>query len=150
MLGEQVARQAGQALVADVCARAKANGCNLLEQPKDKLVTYVKVHTCLVALTSVLTSCRAVGMYISPVPGPYLCAFTACATHISQHTTLSGRLGSKHLRAHLSTQHAHALPSPSSLLPPPPPQAAFSRAHDASLQVYDDPPNAITYPCGNM
>jgi hypothetical protein len=43
MLGEHVARQAGQALVSDVCARAKANGCNLLEQPADKLATYVKV-----------------------------------------------------------------------------------------------------------
>lgn len=43
MLGEEVARQAGRALVDDVCARAKANGCNLLEQPRDKLATYVKV-----------------------------------------------------------------------------------------------------------
>lgn len=43
MLGEHVARQAGQALVADVCARSKANGCNLLEQPADKLAAYVKV-----------------------------------------------------------------------------------------------------------
>lgn len=43
MLGEEVARQAGEALVADVCARAKANGCNLLEQPADKLATYLKV-----------------------------------------------------------------------------------------------------------
>jgi hypothetical protein len=43
MLGEEVARQAGEALVADVCARAKANGCNLLEQPADKLTTYLKV-----------------------------------------------------------------------------------------------------------
>jgi len=43
MLGEQVARQAGRALVDDVCARAKANGCNLLEQPRDKLATYVTV-----------------------------------------------------------------------------------------------------------
>lgn len=70
MLGEEVARQAGEALVADVCARAKANGCNLLEQPADKLTTYLK--------------------------------------------------------------------------------GAFSRAHEASLSVYDDPPNSITYPCGNM
>jgi hypothetical protein len=29
-------------------------------------------------------------------------------------------------------------------------QGAFSRAHEASLCVYDDPPNSITYPCGNM
>ena len=44
MLGEQVARQAGEALVADVCARAKHNGCNLMDQPTDKLVGYVKVR----------------------------------------------------------------------------------------------------------
>jgi hypothetical protein len=43
MLGEQVARQAGEALVADVCARAKHNGCNIMDQPTDKLVGYVKV-----------------------------------------------------------------------------------------------------------
>jgi hypothetical protein len=43
MLGEQVSRQAGKALVADVCARAKSNGCNLLEQPRDKLAAYIKV-----------------------------------------------------------------------------------------------------------
>lgn len=70
MLGEQVARQAGRALVDDVCARAKANGCNLLEQPRDKLATYVT--------------------------------------------------------------------------------GAFGRAHQTSLCVYDDPPDAITYPCGTM
>jgi hypothetical protein len=43
MLGEQVSQQAGKALVADVCARAKSNGCNLLEQPRDKLAAYIKV-----------------------------------------------------------------------------------------------------------
>lgn len=43
MLGEQVSRQAGKALVADVCARAKSNGCNLLEQPRDKLAAYITV-----------------------------------------------------------------------------------------------------------
>jgi hypothetical protein len=44
MLGEQVARQAGEALVADVCARAKHNGNNIMDQPTDKLVGYVKVR----------------------------------------------------------------------------------------------------------
>lgn len=29
-------------------------------------------------------------------------------------------------------------------------QGAFSRAHEASLNVYDDPPNAVTYPFGNL
>lgn len=58
MLGEQVSRQAGKALVADVCARAKSNGCNLLEQPRDKLAAYIKVgmkgpadlHACISTL----------------------------------------------------------------------------------------------------
>jgi hypothetical protein len=47
MLGELAAREAGQALVHDVCSRAKANGCNLLATPHDKLVAYVTVRCLL-------------------------------------------------------------------------------------------------------
>lgn len=115
MLGEEVARQAGEALVADVCARAKANGCNLLEQPADKLTTYLKVrpqlgcclqHACTVQYACTLWVCRH---------SPPLTALTFPVALISAC-----------------------------------PQGAFNRAHEASLCVYDDPPNSINYPCGNM
>lgn len=43
MLGEVAAHQAGAALVQDVCNRAKANGCNLLDMPQEKLATYLSV-----------------------------------------------------------------------------------------------------------
>lgn len=69
MLGERVARAAGDALAADVARRARLNGRQLLLQPPDKL-----------------------------------------------HGALA---------------------------------AAFEKAHQTSLAVYDDPPSSITYPCSN-
>lgn len=43
MLGELVAQQAGQAVVQDVCSRARKNGCNLLLHPADRLESNFKV-----------------------------------------------------------------------------------------------------------
>jgi hypothetical protein len=47
MLGELVAREAGQAVVQDICSRAQQNGRDLLSQPADKLTHTLMVGHCL-------------------------------------------------------------------------------------------------------
>lgn len=47
MLGELVAREAGQAVVQDICSRAQQNGRDLLSQPADKLTNTLMVGQCL-------------------------------------------------------------------------------------------------------
>lgn len=57
MLGERAARSAGDALVQDVCSRAKAHGLNLLDTPRDKLAALMTVGASSAAVLCLLVVC---------------------------------------------------------------------------------------------
>lgn len=117
MLGEVVAEKAGQAVIEDVCCRARKNGCNLLEQPREKLENALKVMLsgyCILKLQSKLHPDQDY-------------QFDLDRNGVGASSSMCGVFNLCCIAS----------------------QAAFERAHQASLCVYDDPPSCITYPYNN-
>jgi hypothetical protein len=134
MLGERAAQQAGAALVQDVCERAKANGCNLLETPRDKLTKYISVRAWVVGSRAMCV----IDMCVIAAAAAALHA--ACC---SAHTAVGCCVSAATCCCRLdqlpagSTNHCTSQTA----------QGAFARAHEAALGVYEDPPASICYPC---
>jgi hypothetical protein len=119
MLGELVAKACGDALVDDVIARTRR--CDRwLDQPQDKLRGALSVGD-----VSAYFACRQPPMHLA----------TLRSNEVHQVTSRGGQ-----------APHAGQPLHPSFCFDTST-QAAFDKAHQAGLAVYDDPPSRITYPC---